>query len=380
MKVSRAPLLPRPLAEIRLAIVHDYLVDSGGAERVVLALHEQYPTAPIFTSVYDPRTTFSEFRALDVRTSFLQLPLVRKSNYKYLLPFYPRAFESFDLSGFDVIISSASAFGKGARIPRGALHVCYCHTPTRFIWRYDDYIAQEQIGAAQRLFIRAIVRWLKSWDYAAAQRVHHFIANSQATAQRIRDNYGRDSTIIHPPVDVDCFAPSDQIANYYLLVSRLAPYKRIDLAVEAFNRLGLPLKIVGAGADEARLRQMARDNVEFLGHVSQERLAQLMAQCRAFIFPGVEDFGIVAVEANAAGRPVIAYAAGGALETVIEGVTGAFFREQTADALANVIAQTDVTRFDARVMRAHAEKFSTARFRVRIEEFVSEKWREFQAK
>ncbi len=358
---------------MRLAIVHDYLVDSGGAERVVLALHEQYPAAPIFTSVYDPRTTFPEFRALDVRTSFLQLPFVRKSNYKYLLPFYPRAFESFDLSGFDVIISSASAFGKGAKIPRGALHVCYCHTPTRFIWRWNDYIAQEQIGAAQRLFIRAIVRGLKDWDYAAAQRVHHFIANSQATAQRIRENYGRDSTIVHPPVDVDRFAPSDQIANHYLIVSRLAPYKRIDLAVEAFNRLGLPLKIVGAGVDEARLRRMARANIEFLGHVPQAQLARLMAQCRAFIFPGVEDFGIVAVEAHAAGRPVIAYAAGGALETVSEGVTGAFFREQTVDALADVIARTDVTRFDARVMRAHAEQFSKARFKARVAGFVNSK-------
>jgi glycosyltransferase involved in cell wall biosynthesis len=356
---------------MRVAIVHDYLVDSGGAERVVLALSEQYPAAPILTSVYDPRTTFAEFRTLDVRTSFLQLPFVRKSNYKYLLPFYPRAFESFDLSGFDVIISSASAFGKGAKIPRGGLHICYCHTPTRFIWRWDDYIAQEQIGHAQRLFIRAIVRGLKDWDRAAAQRVHHFIANSQATAQRIRDNYGRDSTIIHPPVDIEKFAPSDQIADYYLLVSRLAPYKRIDLAVEAFNKLGLPLKIVGAGVDAARLQRVARGNIEFLGHVPQAQLARLLAQCRAFIFPGVEDFGIVALEANAAGRPVIAYAAGGALETVSEGVTGAFFREQAADALADTIAQTDVTRFDARVMRAHAEEFSKARFKERISEFVN---------
>ncbi|MBI3538169.1 MAG: glycosyltransferase [Chloroflexi bacterium] len=359
---------------MRLAIVHDYLVDTGGAEQVVLALHEQYPAAPIFTSVYDPRTTFAEFHALDLRTSFLQLPFVRKANYKFLLPFYPRAFESFDLSAFDVIISSASAFAKGVRAPRGALHICYCHTPTRFIWRTDDYLAQEQIGRAHRAFIRATVRAQKKWDYAAAQRVHHFIANSRATAQRIQENYARDSTIIHPPVDVEKFALADKISDYYLVASRLAPYKRIDLAVNAFNRLGLPLKIVGAGADESRLRRIARDNIEFLGHVPQKQLARLMAQCRAFIFPGVEDFGIAALEANAAGRPVIAFAASGALETVVDDVTGKLFRAQTPDALADVVAQTDVTKFDPRVMRAHAEKFSTARFRERIAQFVEEEW------
>lgn len=359
---------------MRIALVHDYLVDSGGAERVVIALHEVYPAAPIYTSVMDARTTFADFRAMDVRTSFLQRLPVRKSNYKYLLPFFPLAFESFDFSDYDVVLSSASAFAKGVVTAPETLHVCYCHTPSRFAWRYHEYIAQEQLGRVTRLVIALIVHRLREWDYAAAQRVDFFIANSRVTAQRIRKNYRRDAVVIPPPVAVENFAPRDDIGDYYLVVSRLAPYKRIDLAVQAFNELGLPLKIVGAGVDAARLKKMAAENIEFLGHVPQARLADLYARCRAVIFPGVEDFGIVPLEANAAGRPVIAFAAGGALETIVEGVTGVFFREQTAAALAAVVAATDGSNFDARVLRAHAEQFSQTRFKERIANFIEEKW------
>lgn len=359
---------------MRVALVHDYLVDSGGAERVVIALHEVYPGAPIYTSVMDARTTFADFRAMDVRTSFLQRLPVRKSNYKYLLPFFPLAFESFDFSEYDVVLSSASAFAKGVVTAPETLHVCYCHTPSRFAWRYHEYIAQEQLGRVTRLVIALIVHRLREWDYAAAQRVDFFIANSRVTAQRIRKNYRRDAVVIPPPVAVENFAPRDDIGDYYLVVSRLAPYKRIDLAVQAFNELGLPLKIVGAGVDAARLKKMAADNIEFLGHVPQARLADLYARCRAVIFPGVEDFGIVPLEANAAGRPVIAFAAGGALETIIEGETGVFFRAQTPDALAAMVAATDVSNFDARVLRAHAEQFSQTRFKERIANFIEEKW------
>ncbi|MBI3914783.1 MAG: glycosyltransferase [Chloroflexi bacterium] len=364
---------------MRVAIVHDYLVDSGGGERVVLALHELFPDAPIFTSVFDPRTTFSDFRALDVRPSFLQRLPVRKSNYKFLLPFYPRAFERFDFSGFDVILSSASAFAKGVIVPRGAPHICYCHTPTRFIWRFDEYIAQQETNALTRLFLRAVVRAQKKWDHAAAQRVDHFISNSQATARRIKEDYQCDSTIIPPPVDVAHFSPSPEIGDYYLVVSRLAPYKRIDIAVHAFNQLKLPLKIVGAGVDEARLRGIAQANIEFLGHVSQAELAWLYARARALIFPGEEDFGITPLEANASGRPVIAYAASGALDTVIENVTGNFFREQTPAALAEIVATADISQFDSSILRAHAEKFSQPHFKERIREFVNAKWRDRQA-
>lgn len=359
----------------RVAIVHDYLVDSGGAERVVIALHEQYPDAPIFTSVIDPGTTFPIFNTLDIRTSFLQRLPVRKSNYKLLLPFFPLAFESFDLSEYDLVISSASAFAKGVVTSSDTLHVCYCHTPARFAWRFHEYVAQEQIGRLKKSIIELVVHNLRQWDYMAAQRVDHFIANSQATARRIEKNYRRASTVIYPPVDVDSFAPCNEIGDYYLVVSRLAPYKRIDIAVQAFNDLGLPLKIVGAGIDAQRLCAMAKPNIEFLGHVPQNQLADLFARARAIIFPGVEDFGLVPLEANAAGRPVIAFAAAGALETVIDGVTGVFFREQTPETLASAVRATDVNRFDAHVMRDHAERFSKARFKERIANFVAEKSR-----
>lgn len=359
----------------RVAIVHDYLVDSGGAERVVIALHELYPEAPIFTSVMDAQTTFADFRAMDVRTSFLQRLPVRKSNYKFLLPFFPLAFESFDFSGYDIVISSASAFAKGVITPADTLHVCYCYTPPRFAWRFHEYVAQEQMGNITRALVQLIVHYLRVWDYAAAQRVDEFIAVSQATARRIRKNYRRDSVVIYPPVAVEAFAPRDDIDDYYLIVSRLAPYKRIDLAVQAFNELRLPLKIIGAGVDAARLQKMAMPHIEFLGHVPQNQLAELYARCRAVIFPGVEDFGIVPLEANAAGRPVIAFAAAGALETIVEGVTGVFFREQTAPSLAQAVRATDVARFDGRALRKHAEQFSQARFKERIAKFVEEKWK-----
>lgn len=361
----------------RVAIVHDYLVDAGGAERVVIALHEQFPDAPIFTAVVDPRTTFPIFNTLDVRPSFLQRLPVRKSNYKLLLPFFPLAFESFDLAEYDLVISSASAFAKGVITAADTLHVCYCHTPARFAWRFHEYVAQEQLGRIKKSIIQLIVHNLRPWDYLAAQRVDHFIANSQATARRIEKNYRRAATVIYPPVEVAAFAPCAEIGAYYLVVARLAPYKRIDLAVQAFNNLGLPLKIVGAGSDAARLRALAKSNIEFLGHVPQNQLADLYAHARAVIFPGVEDFGIVPLEANAAGRPVIALAAAGALETVIDGVTGVFFHAPTVDALAEAVRATEVDRFDARVLREHAEKFSQARFKQQLADFVDEKWRSF---
>ncbi len=363
----------------RVAIVHDYLVDSGGAERVVLALHEQFPQAPIFTSVHDRLTTFPAINALDIRTSFLQRLPVRKSNYKLLLPFYPIAFESFDLSEYDILISSSSSFAKGVIAAPNTLHVCYCHTPPRFAWRFHEYIEREQLSRLKRFFVSGIVRYLRNWDFAAAQRVDVFVANSNSTAQRIQENYRRDATVIPPPVEVEFFEPTSEIGDYYLIVSRLAPYKRIDLAVQAFNQLRLPLKVVGAGEDTPRLKSIANANIQFLGPVPEHQLAGLYAHSRAVIFPGVEDFGIVPLEANAAGRPVIAYAAGGALETVKPGITGAFFRAPTAEALAQVVAETDVTVFDPQLLRQHALQYSKECFKERIAGFVQSKWQDRQS-
>jgi glycosyltransferase involved in cell wall biosynthesis len=358
----------------QVAIVHDYLVDTGGAERVVIALHELYPDAPIFTSVLDPKSTFADFKTMRVQTSFLQRFPINKSNYKLLLPLFPIAFERFDLSEYDIIISSASAFAKGVKARTDSLHVCYCHTPPRFAWRLQEYLEMESMRRIKQFLLLPIIHYLRSWDFAAAQRVHHFIANSQLTARRIAENYRRQSTVIVPPVQIQSFAPSPNIGDYYLITSRLVPYKRIDVAIQAFNKLGLPLKIAGIGVDEMRLRKMAGNNIEFLGHVTLSHLAELYAHARAIIFPGIEDFGIVPLEANASGRPVIAFAAGGALETVIDGVTGKFFNEQLPDALAEVVATTDVMLFDPMALRGHAEKFSKMHFKHRISEFIDEIW------
>lgn len=366
--------------EPSVAIVHDYLVDAGGAERVVEAFHEQYTDAPIYTSVFDPRTTFPSFRSIDVRTSFLQRLHVRKSNYKFFLPVFPLAFESLNLDNYDIILSSASAFAKGVVKPPKAVHICYCHTPARFAWRFHEYMERDQLGKPFRFPLSLLMHYLRRWDFAAAQRVDFFISNSCATSRRIQENYRRDSIVISPPVDVERFSVSAETGDYYLVVSRLAPYKRIDIAIQAFNQLGLPLKIVGAGTDESRLRKMAGSKIEFLGHIPSEDLALLYARCRAVIFPGIEDFGIVPLEANASGRPVIAFAEGGALETIIPETTGIFFHEPTSDALARAIEQTDVTEFDPTAMRHHAEQFGRARFKERIAKFVQDKWNEWRTK
>jgi glycosyltransferase involved in cell wall biosynthesis len=363
--------------KLRVAIVHDYLVDSGGAERVVIALHEQFPDAPIFTSVIDPQTTFHVFNSMDVRTSFLQRLPVRKSNYKLLLPFYPLAFESFDLSNYDLVISSASAFAKSVITSAETLHICYCYTPARFAWRFHEYVAQEHMGRVKQVMVQCIVHYLRQWDYVAAQRVDEFVSVSKNTQRRIQKNYRRESTVIYPPIVLDEFMPNPEIGDYYLIVSRLAPYKRIDLAIQAFNDLGLTLKIVGAGSDAARLRQMAKSNIQFLGHVPQKTLSDLYAHCRAVIFPGVEDFGLVPLEANAAGRPVVAFALGGALETVRDGVTGVFFSEPSASALADVVRATDVHQFDRSVLRAHAAQFDPAHFQTQMMQFIQAKARAF---
>jgi glycosyltransferase involved in cell wall biosynthesis len=357
---------------MRVALIHDYLNQYGGAERVLEALHVLYPTAPVYTSIYDASAMPAEYRTWDIRTSWMQrLPGWRRHFQKYFL-LYPSAFESFDLGDYDLVISSSSAYAKGVIPAAHAYHICYCHTPMRFAWRTADYIKREGLGPLQRSMLPIALSYVRLWDVATTPRVDHFIANSRAVAARIKRYYGRTATIIPPPVELSPYRPGAQ-GDFYLAGGRLIPYKRLDLLVRAFAALRLPLKIFGGGRDRERLQALAGPNVEFLGQISEEQRHELFASCRAFIFPGEEDFGITPLEAMSAGRPVIAYAAGGALETVVEGVTGRFFSEQSAAAIAVAVAQARHDHYDPAVIRRHAEQFSREVFLERMREVIDDK-------
>lgn len=358
---------------MRVALVHDYLNQMGGAERVLLTLHDLFPQAPIYTSLFDPSRVDPRFRRLDIRTTFMQrLPGAKRHHQRYL-PLYPFAFEQLDLRAYDLVISDSSAFAKGIVTRPDALHLCYCYTPMRWAWNYQDYVEREQLGRLSRLVLPPFITWLRGWDYATAARVDYFISISPIVAARIAKYYRRESVYIPPPVETSRFAVAPEHEDYFLIVSRLVPYKRIDLAVQAFTRLGLPLRIIGSGRDERRLRRMAGKNIQFLGRLSDEAVRQQMARCRAFVFPGEEDFGLTPLEAQASGRPVIAYSAGGALATIVDGSTGLFFDEQTPDALAEAVVRFRDDQFDPQTLRQHAEEFSTERFMRRFMQFVEAK-------
>ncbi len=358
---------------MRVALVHDYLNQMGGAERVLLALHELYPQAPIYTSIYDRRRVDRRFRQMDIRTSFMQrMPLVRR-HYQSFLPLYPFAFERMDLREYDLVISDSSAFAKGVITRPEALHVSYCHTPMRWAWSYEEYVERERLGRVARAALPPFVTWLRSWDYATAARVDYFVVNSPSVAARIAKYYRRESVVIPPPVDTSKYHVSTELDDAFLIVSRLVPYKRIDVAVRAFTLLGLPLHIIGAGRDEGRLRKLAGKNVKFLGRLSDEQVRQHLARCQAFVFPGEEDFGLAPVEAQASGRPVIAYRAGGALASVVEGATGEFFDEQTPEALAEAVQALQQVQFDPLAIRQHAEEFDTTVFLRRFSQLVDAK-------
>jgi glycosyltransferase involved in cell wall biosynthesis len=354
---------PTPGRGRRVALVHDWLNQVGGAEYVLEVLVRQFPGAPVYTSMYAPERMPQAYRAWDIRTSFMQhLPDVTRRHQVYM-PVYPLAFERIDLARYDLILSNKSGFCHGVRVPPAARHVCYCLAPTRFLWQYEAYSAREALQKGADALLRPLLGPLRRWDYAAAQRVHHFIAISGEIQDRIRRFYGRESTVIYPPVDIKQFSPSkDAPSDYYLAGGRLIPYKRTDLAVRACSELGLRLLVFGDGRDRAALEAMAGPSVAFLGRVHDDDLARLYAGARAFIFPGLEDFGIAPLEAQAAGRPVIAYAGGGALETVIPGMTGEFFAEQTVESLKQVLRHYDALAYDPQVCRRNAERFREERF------------------
>ncbi len=363
---------------MKVALVHDYLNQMGGAERVVIALHEMFPDAPIYTSIYDPTRVDPAFQKMDIRTSFMQkLPMVTKHHQPYL-PLYPFAMEKLDLRGYDLVLSSSSAFGKGVITRPETMHICYCHTPMRWCWNYEEYIEREHLGKVARTILPFLITKLRTWDQISAMRVDHFIANSPIVADRIRKYYRREAIYIPPPVEASRFAfdPTTEVEDYFLVLSRLVPYKRIDLAIEACNQLQLPLVIIGNGRDLPRLKRIAGPTIRFLGKLPDQEVLHYYSHCRAFIFPGEEDFGITPLEAQANGRPVIAYGAGGALATIVDGVTGTFFHEQTVESLTAALASFNERTFDPFVIRNHALEFDTPRFRGRILQFIETKMNE----
>ena len=362
---------------MKIAIVHDYLVQAGGAERVVEVFHENFPEAPIYTSVYNKSTTWPSFSSMDVRTSFIQKISRNPKITKALIPLYPLAFEQFDFSNYDVVLSSTTAFAKGVITGPKTCHICYCNTPTRFIWRYHDYIAHENFNIISRMFLPPILSYLRIWDFAVAQRVDYFIAGSYNAAKRIKKYYRRESDVIHSPLDTSLFEISSDVEDYYLIVSRLNAYKRIDIAINAFNELGLPLKIIGDGPDLQRLKKMAKPNIQFLGRVSDDELREHYARCQAFILPGEEDYGLTPLEAQASGRPVIAYRAGGALETVVDGITGVFFNEQSAQSLIQAIETLDINQFEPQIIRKHAIDFDKEIFKDKIRAYIEQKYQQY---
>ncbi len=359
---------------MRVALVHDWLNQRGGAEAVLETLVETFPDAPIYTSIYARDRMPARYRNWRIHTTWLDaLPFIHRY-HQFYLPLYPLAFDGLNLSEYDVVLSNKSGFCHGVITGPSTVHLCYCLTPTRYVWAYEEYIAREGLPSPARRLLRPLIALLRVWDRAAADRVDAFIAISGEVARRIRKFYRRPSLILHPPVEVERFQPSSGDGDYFLIVSRLVPYKRIDLAIEAFNRLRLPLVIVGDGRDRRRLERIAGPTITFLGRVSADRLPDLYAGCRAFIFPGVEDFGIAPVEAMAAGRPVIAFAAGGALDTVIEGVTGVFFREPTPESLAEAVRRFEAMRFDPLAIRRYAERFDKRAFQEKIKKIAEHAW------
>ncbi len=358
---------------MKIAIVHDHLAQDGGAERVVIALKEIFPQAPIFTLIYDKNNTSKYFADKKVNTSFLQNSPLGVSKYQWWLPFMPMAIESLDLMDYDLVISSSSSFAKGVITKPGSVHVCYCYTPTRYLWtNTHSYLQELKVNPVVKKFISFALNRLRTWDRLAAERVDYFVATSSNVSQRIKKYYHRDSEVVYPPVDVHKYKISSNPKKYYLAGGRLVPYKRIDLAVKAFSRLGIPLKVFGVGPEMRHLQKMAKSNVEFVGRIGEDEKIRLFEDCIAYLNPQEEDFGITAVEAMACGRPVIAYKAGGALETVIDGFTGEFFEEQIWEDIADKIIRFKQNKYNPEKIREHSLQFGHDKFRESMISLVNE--------
>ncbi|MFA7169943.1 MAG: glycosyltransferase [Candidatus Paceibacterota bacterium] len=363
---------------MKVAIVHDFLTYWGGAEQVLKSLHNLYPDAPIYTLLYD-RKMDQYFPNARIRPSFLnKFPEFLKKRKKFLLPFFPTAVETFDLSAFDLVISSSSSFAKGVIVKPKTFHISYCHTPTRFLWDwYYNYLEENNVGKIKKLVVVPILHILRLWDYSASERVDFYIANSEHTARKIKKFYRAESSVIYPPVDFEKFSqyenlPSVAEKDYYLIVSRLSAYKKIDIAIQAFNKMNMPLVVIGEGCDKKRLQKMAGKSVKLLGFQSEEKLAAYYQNAKAVIFPGEDDFGITILEAMSFGKPVLAYAKGGALETVTPGRNGELFESPVPEILADGVRRLNrnLENYNSIEIREYARQFSRENFEKKIEAFV----------
>jgi glycosyltransferase involved in cell wall biosynthesis len=359
---------------MKVALVHDHLTQDGGAERVAKAFLDIFPESPLYTLVYDKDAVDKDFETKKIYTSFLQNFPFGVSKYQWFLTLMPAATEHHRVGDYKLILSSSSIFSKGIIPGPNSTHICYCHTPPRFLWTDShNYLTELKQNFIIKKFLPIILTKLRQWDKIAAERVDHFIANSEEVRKRIKKYYKKDSRVIYPPVDTHKFKTTTQINDYFLAGGRLVGYKRFDLLVKAFNHLNLPLKIFGDGPQLKSLKKIAKDNIEFLGKIPEQKKIELYSRCQAFLNPQLEDFGITAIEAMASGRPVIAYKAGGALETIIDGKTGVFFEEQTWEDLADKVLRFKSSDFDPSFIRQHAQNFDVEVFKQNIKKFIVEK-------
>ena len=376
---------------MRVALVHYWLVARRGGERVLEALAEMFPQADIFTLVFDPDCLPAPLRSHRIQASFLQKLPGAKRHYRKLMPLFPLALEQLRVDGYDLVISSESGPAKGVITSASTCHICYCHSPMRYLWDlYHVYRNSRGVGPLTRTVFSLSAHYLRQWDLATASRVDYFAANSQNVANRLRKHYRREATVIHPPVNVFAGCISEKTEDYYLVLSQLVDYKRVDLAIDACNRLHRPLRIIGDGQEYKRLKRLAGPTVSFLGYLPDNAVRENLAQCRALVFPGDEDFGMVPVETQSFGRPVIAFGRGGALETVEgysdggtacpEDSTGIFFPEQSVESLVEAIRvfESVESRFSPAFIRAHASRFDVSHFRAEMGAFISSKLLEFR--
>ncbi len=353
-----------PDGDLRVALIHDFLLDLRGAERVFLELCALWPQADLYTAVYDERGTEGRFASRTVHTSFLQRLRPSARSFRTLLPFYPAAIESFDLSAYDLVVSSSSAWAHAVVCDPHTVHVSYCHNPFRYVWNDRDQTLQRRRDPLTRAVLREGFRHWRQWDWIAAQRVDRYLANSHVTQSRIRAYFGREARVVHPPVATHRFSPGP-VGEHYAVVSELMAHKRIEVAIDAFNLLGLPLIVVGDGPQARELRRRAGSTIRFSGRLPDATVAQILQGARALIQTSVEEFGIASVEAQAAGRPVIARREGGALETVLDGVTGCFWSGE-APALARAVRDFDTAGVDPQACVANARRFDVSAFRRRV--------------
>ncbi len=362
---------------MKIALVHDYLVQYGGAERVLEAFTELFPYAPIYTLIYDKEAMHGVFEGKRIYTSFLQKLPFSKKRHRFFPPLMPLAIEEFDFTKYDIVLSDSSSYAKGIITRPETLHICYMHTPMRYAW--DDcqkYTQDFGFPSLVKKMVPFFMSPIRLWDRASADRIDHYLTNSQFVAKRIKKYYGSNSLVIHPPVNVDRFFITEKQEDYFLIVGRLIAYKRHDIAIEAFNRLKLPLKIIGRGPEMDRLKKMAGPTIEFLGRIPEEELPQYYAKCRAFVFPQEEDFGIVAIEAMASGRPIIAYRAGDIVEHLEEGKMGVFFDAQTPEAIVEAVNRFHDKDYDPVYIREKSLPFDKERFKDKIKDYINNTFEE----